>query len=68
MLLHQKIADAELSVRTEWARVQLKEPGFSLSEIIEVVNKRRTIWPVTGDFRNKTSKDTKKGKGRGLNT
>ena len=67
LLLHRKTLDAELSIRTEWARVQQKEPGFNLSTIIDVVSKRHTIWPVTGDFRIKTQDRKGKGKQSGKN-
>ena len=56
---HLKITDAEASVRTEWTRLQQLEPGLSLSQIIDQVAKRHTIWPAIGEFR----KQTKNGKG-----
>ena len=68
LFLHQKTLDAELAVRVEWARVQQKEPKFTLSEIIETVSKRHTIWPVIGDFRNRYNDKHGGGKGRGPNT
>ena len=40
-----------MATRSEWGRVAHGNVEYSLSDIIEVVNRRRAIWPVTNELK-----------------
>ena len=48
---HHKIVDAELNVRCEWTRVAQAETVLCLSDVIEIVGQRFTIWPLSTDLK-----------------
>ena len=47
----QKIIDAALNVRCEWARISLAETVLCLSDVIEIVGQRFTIWPIATELK-----------------
>ena len=56
--LHQKVAEAEMTVRKEWHRIGTEDPSLSLAALIELVSQRYSIWPTVLDLQ------TSAGKGR----
>ena len=48
---HQRILDAEMNVRCEWTRVAQAESSLLLSDIIEIVGQRFTIWPTPAELK-----------------
>ena len=56
---HNKILDTEMQVRCEWARISQSDTRYSLSDVIEIVAHRHSIWPITADLRG-----TRDGEGR----
>ena len=49
--VHPKLLECEMAVRKEWRRVATSEPGLLLSDIIELVIQRRSIWPTTFELK-----------------
>ena len=54
---HHKIVEAEMTARNEWVRVAQAETQLILSDIIELVVQRHSIWPAVSEL--------KGGKGKG---
>ena len=44
--LQNRLHGAEMSVRSEWARVLQSDPRMTLGDAIHVVGKRHSIWPL----------------------
>ena len=42
----QKIPDAEMHARIEWTRAPQADPSLNLSDIVEIIENKHTIWPV----------------------
>ena len=49
--LHPKLLESEMSIRKEWHRIAISEPGLLLSDIIELVSQRHSMWPSMLDIR-----------------
>ena len=49
--MFHRVMGAEMSVRSEWARVPHAETSLSLSQIIATVSQRHTLWPTFQEFR-----------------
>ena len=58
---HNRILQAEMQVRCEWTRVAQLDSRYTLSDVIEIVSRRHSIWPVTNDLRGQISRDWKTG-------
>ena len=48
---HHKIVEAEMTVRCEWTRVSQAETALTVSDIIEIVSQRFSIWPLSSDLK-----------------
>ena len=57
---HQRIVEAEMNVRCEWTRVAQAESILCLSDIIEIVSQRFTMWPVITDLKGSGGKGISK--------
>ena len=49
--LHSRIMQAEMTIRTEWARVCQYDPKFSLGDAINLIGRRHQLWPCVTEFR-----------------
>ena len=49
--MHHKLTEAEMAVRNEWTRMSQAEPRLTLTEIIELVSQRHTLWPVISELK-----------------
>ena len=62
--LGARIMEAEMTIRSEWAKVHRKEPGLSLSDVITIVSQSK-LRPLTYEFRGTTRPITQDRRGKG---
>merc|ERR1712105_518575 len=53
---HHKILEAEMNVRCEWTRIAQAETILCLSDVIEIVSQRLTIWPIATELKGMSGK------------
>ena len=49
--LRPKLLESEMGIRREWHRIAISEPGLLLSDIIELVSQRHSMWPSVLEIR-----------------
>ena len=65
-----RITEIDLAIRSEWVRTHHREPLLSLSDVITIVSRQTTLWPMAHEFRTPirntpTAKGQRKGYGKG---
>lgn len=50
--LGARVMEVELAIRSEWVKLHHREPLLSLSDVITIVARNNSLWPMAYEFRN----------------